>query len=170
METKVTVKKWELINRIRGKQHRQLKPMFIIDNEKITNRRNIANKFNKYFVSLASNLNNGYNEIGEPEINQIPSFHDYLPNSNSSSMYMSECTTEEISTIITELKNGKASDIPILVISPILCALYNRYMNEGIFPDELKVGKISPIYKKESEELLDDYRPVSTLAIFGKIF
>ena len=43
-------------------------------------------------------------------------------------------------------------------------------MNEGIFPDELKVGKISPIYKKESEELLGNYRPVSTLAIFGKIF
>ena len=43
-------------------------------------------------------------------------------------------------------------------------------MNEGIFPDELKVGKISPIYKKESEELLENYRPVSTLAIFGKIF
>ena len=155
-------KTWELINRIRGKQHRQLKPMFIIDNEKITNSRNIANEFNKYFVSLASNLNNGYNEIGEFEINQIPSFHDYLPNSNPSSMYMSECTTEEISTIITELKNGKASDIPIRVIkktshviSPILCALYNRYMNEGIFPDELKVGKISPIYKKESEELLN---------------
>ena len=51
--------------------------MFIIDNEIITNRRNIANEFNKYFVSLASNLNNGYNEIGELEINQIPSFHDY---------------------------------------------------------------------------------------------
>ena len=43
-------------------------------------------------------------------------------------------------------------------------------MNEGIFPDELKVGKISPIYQKESEELLENYRPVSTLAIFGKIF
>ena len=56
------------------------------------------------------------------------------------------------------------------VISPILCTLYNRYMNVGIFPDELKVGKISPIYKKESEELLENYRPVSTLAIFGKIF
>ena len=43
-------------------------------------------------------------------------------------------------------------------------------MNEGIFPDELKVGKISPIYKKESEELLENYSSVSTLAIFGKIF
>ena len=43
-------------------------------------------------------------------------------------------------------------------------------MNEGNFPNELKTGKISPIYKKDNEEPLENYRPVSTLAIFGKIF
>ena len=170
-------KTWELINKIRGKQRRQLKPMFLIDNEKVTNRRVIANKFNEYFVSLASNLNKGYNEIGELELSPIPSFQDYLPTSNPSSIYFSECTNEEISKIISELTNGKASDIPIhiikkssKIISPILTSLYNKCINEGQFPDELKVGKISPIYKKESEELLENYRPVSTLPLFGKIF
>ena len=49
-------KTWELINKLRGKQQRKLKPMFTIDNEKITNQRIIANEFNKYFVSLASKL------------------------------------------------------------------------------------------------------------------
>ena len=43
-------------------------------------------------------------------------------------------------------------------------------MNMGTFPDDLKTGRISPIYKKDSEELLENYRPVSTLAVFGKIF
>ena len=43
-------------------------------------------------------------------------------------------------------------------------------MKVGKFPDELKLGKITPIYKKESDELLENYRPVSTLPIFGKIF
>ena len=95
----------ELINRIRGKQHRQLKPMFIIDNEKITNRRNIANEFNKYFVSLASNLNNGYNEIGELENNQIASFHDYLPNPYPSSMYMSKKMVKLVTYPYMLLKN-----------------------------------------------------------------
>ena len=55
------------------------------------NRRRIANEFNKYFVSLASNLNEAYSEIGELEINPIPSFYDYLPNSNLSSIYMGDC-------------------------------------------------------------------------------
>ena len=43
-------------------------------------------------------------------------------------------------------------------------------MINGIFPDKLKTGKITPIYKKENEELLENYRPISTLPIFGKIF
>ena len=43
-------------------------------------------------------------------------------------------------------------------------------MSIGKLPDELKLGKITPIYKKDNEELLENYRPVSTLPIFGKIF
>ena len=42
-------------------------------------------------------------------------------------------------------------------------------MQEGYFPDELKTGRISPIYKKEDEQALENYRPVSTLPVFGKL-
>ena len=43
-------------------------------------------------------------------------------------------------------------------------------MGTGKFPDIIKLGKITPIFKKEDEQLLKNYRPVSTLPIFGKIF
>ena len=92
-------------------------------------------------------------------------------------MFLFDCTEQEISKIISELQNGKASDFPITVIkktahiiSPILALHFNYHMSSGKFPDELKLGKISPIYKKDNEELLENYRPVSTLPIFGKIF
>ena len=170
-------KTWETINKIRGKNKRQIKPQFVINNEKITDRRIIANEFNKYFVSLASNLNNAYHEIGELGLVQIPSFEDYLPPTNPVSIYLHDCSPDEIRDIIMELQNGKSSDVPIHVIkmaspviSSVICALYNRCMRNGVFPDELKMGKISPIYKKEDEQLLENYRPVSTLPIFGKIF
>ena len=164
---------WEIVNQIRGKAKRSVKPQFVIDNKLVTTCTIIANEFNKYFVSLASKLNDAV--IIE---NLSPrTFDDFMPTSNSGSMFMSECTQYEVSKIISELKNGKSSDILISVIkktsdiiSPILAMHFNYLMSIGKFPDELKLGKITPIYKKDNEELLENYRPVSTLPIFGKIF
>ena len=46
------------------------------------------------------------------------------------------------------------------IISPILALNFNYLMEVGNSPDELKLGKIIPIYKKDSDELLENYRPV----------
>ena len=40
-----------------------------------------------------------------------------------------------------------------------LVKIFNQCLHQGIFPDELKVGRITPIYKKYDE----CFRPVSTL-------
>ena len=168
-------KTWQIINELRGKKRRQIKPNFIIDNERVKNRRIIANEFNKYFASIASNLNEVYSS-DQVRISSLPSFTDYLPKSESSSIYLRECDHDEIMKIINELTNGKSSDIPIHVIkkasrtiSPFLVKYFNECLTNGYFPDELKTGRISPIYKKENEQLLENYRPVSTLPVFGKI-
>ena len=168
-------KTWQIINELRGKKRREIKPNFVIDSERVTNRRVIANEFNKYFASIASNMNEVYS--GDYlRINSLPSFTDYLPTSIPSSIYLKECDYHEIIEIISELKNGKSSDIPIhvvkkssAVIAPYLVQYFNQCMQEGYFPCELKTGRISPIYKKEDEQLLENYRPVSTLPVFGKI-
>ena len=43
-------------------------------------------------------------------------------------------------------------------------------MDEGYFPHILKIGKITPIYKKDDPQKLGNYRPIPILPIFGKIF
>ena len=43
-------------------------------------------------------------------------------------------------------------------------------MQAGVFPSVFKTGKVSPIYKKDNKALIENYRPVSILPIFGKIF
>ena len=163
-------KTWELINQIRGKRKKTMKPSFIIDNKRIVERRVIANEFNKYFVSIASKLNE------EVQV-RTEDFRMFMPASQLNSFYLDECYDTEVDDIIKNLQNGKSSDIPIGVIkkvstliSPILAWNFNHLMKIGQFPDELKLGKVTPIYKKDNEELLENYRPVSTLPIFGKIF
>ena len=48
--------------------------------------------------------------------------------------------------------------------------MYNDCLTNGFYPSEFKIGKITPVFKKGNVELLENYRPVSTLPIFGKVF
>ena len=43
-------------------------------------------------------------------------------------------------------------------------------MNKGVFPDKLKEADIKPIYKKESRNEKESYRPISILPNLSKIF
>ena len=56
------------------------------------------------------------------------------------------------------------------VYKPSSCTTLQLPNKIGKFPDDLKTGKITPIYKKDNAELLENYRPISTLPIFGKLF
>ena len=169
-------KTWKIINELRGKTNKTLKPPFIIDNQKILDRRIIANGFNKYFNSIASNLNESINEQTISDMG-FCSFEEYVMPSNINSIFLDECNSNEISRIINDFQNNKSSDIPIKVIkksshviSPVLANYFNKLMTSGTFPDVLKVGRITPIFKKDNPECIENYRPISTLPIFGKIF
>ena len=61
-------KMWRVINEVRGKRRKQIKPSFLINNERIICRRIIAHEFNNYFVSIASNLNKAYDDNSETNI------------------------------------------------------------------------------------------------------
>ena len=164
---------------MRGKKQNSINPQFIIDNKKVTDRRVIANEFNKYFTSIASTLNkNLCTDDGIP-ISDLPTYdyNNYLPIPCNSTIFMYHCSNEEIQLIISELENGKSSDIPIKIIkkasrtiTPLLKLYFNYFISNGTFPDCLKTGRVSPIYKKDNAQLMENYRPVSTLPIFGKIF
>ena len=48
-----------------------------------------------------------------------------------------------------------------------LCKLSFLY---GVFPSELKVAKVIPLYKSDDKMLINNYRPVSILPVFSKVF
>ena len=55
------------------------------------------------------------------------------------------------------------------IISP-LTYLSNKSISKGSFPTRLKYSQITPIYKKGNNTQLNNYRPISVLTSFSKIF
>ena len=170
-------KTWEVINELRGKNLSRCKDDFVIDGQRVTCRRIIANKFCEYFTSLASNLNNNVLSNDSISLEPVKSFAQFMSNSVSDSIYLEETNEDEIMEVIRDFQNGKASDIPIIVvkksanlIAGTLARLYNTCIQSGTFPSIFKTGKIIPIYKKDNKECIENYRPVSILPLFGKIF
>ena len=92
-------------------------------------------------------------------------------------MFLQQCSSEEIYNIINEFENEKASDISARVLKRVkdqisghLSGFINNFMELGTFPKILKIGKVSPIFKKGDSQVFDNYRPISVLLIFGKFF
>ena len=133
----------------------------------------IVEGFNKFFVEIGPNL-----------AKQIPATNlestSLLPPSSNESLVLLPTDPVEVKSIIISLKNSSAcgvDQIPISVIksviehiSPILASLINFSLQEGIFPNALKVAKILPVYKSGNHMHITNYRPISLLNCFSKIY
>ena len=57
-----------------------------------------------------------------------------------------------------------------IVLVPVLTKLYNKCIKEECFPDDFKLSNVIPISKTAASKDLGDFRPISHLNIFSKIF
>ena len=78
-----------------------------------------------------------------------------------------------------ELKNSAPGPdgIPASIIkdslpffAPVLTHIVNLSLQQGIFPNELKIARIIPLYKSGNKKSANNYRPISLLPSFSKIF
>ena len=166
-------KTWKLTNDLLGKCKRTSETISIVsDSNTIDDKIEVANLFNNYFVNIGHNLiNNNINH----NINPITYMGDRLTNS----FVFHETNSFEISNMIAKFKNKSTTinNIPIFVIkkiahiiAPILVQLFNESILYGKFPHKLKTGRVIPLHKSGTTTSLKNYRPITTLSIFSKIF
>ena len=94
-------------------------------------------------------------------------------------MYLEPVGETEIKKLISSLKsNTPGYDMIgsavlkwcVDSISEPLSYVCNMSLQEGLFPDELKIANVIPLYKCDDPKLFNNYRPVSVLPSVSKVF
>jgi len=130
----------------------------------------ISEAFNKYFISNVGRVDNA---------SDSSQFTKFLPKSNPNSFFMPDTFGGEILNIVNNMNNiksqandGISNFLVKKTIHNILTPLthcFNLSLQVGIFPSNLKISKVVPLYNSGSFELLNNYRPISLISSISKI-
>jgi hypothetical protein len=159
-------------NRLEGPLHR------------VTNNfQNSPEAYNRYFLSIPINIIDGIRSKNNQSSNTTKNPTYYLPNlfhTPFPCMKFRNTSTRETEKIINSLKvkdsfgYGKISTkilkISVPFISSPLSYICNKSMLSRTFPTRLKHATVKPILKKGNKENVINYRPVSLLTSFPKVF
>ena len=132
-----------------------------------------AEQFNEFFCNIGEKLSN---KISTYQANH---FQTYLTKRVSESMFLEPANITEIVNTILSLNVNKAvgHDFPAYYlkiapfsIAPFLLILINYAFSNGIFPNNSKISKVVPIHKNGDTNNPNNFRPISLLTCFSKIF
>ena len=166
---------WKTLNSLLGRNKRTKLPDFFLneDGDKVSSNANIAENFNNFFANIGKTL---ADKIPEPSCDFKPPLSSY---NNSSSLFLSPTSDEEIIKITLKLKNSDSSgsdDISnnilkqiIHTISKVISHIFNSSLSSGIVPSLLKEANVTPIFKAGDKHDFTNYRPISILPALSKL-
>ena len=167
---------WSIINDIlnRNKKSSGFAKYFVINGEKISDPKVIANNFNSFFSNVGPSLSNNI------KCNTTKTVKSYLKMTITSSFSFKTVSVSDVLKVIQELKNKTSyghdnistkilKSISHIIIDP-LTLIINQSLTTGIFPCDLKIARVIPLFKKDDEHILDNYRPISLLTSISKVF
>ena len=171
---------WKLINKELGKDCKKCEFQSLnINGRNITNLQDIANAFTDHFTTIPAMISQKVNASicltktsDNNQNNFFFSLNHVFQNTFPSIRY--HCTTTN------EIKSSNSSgydEIPSRVlklysyfISSPLNYICSRTLLTGVFPDRLKYATIRPLFKKGNKDDINNYRPISILTSFSKLF
>ena len=165
------------------------------NNSILTNREQVAKELVNFFANAVKNLNipdykncdSLAENIDDPTLKAIAKWRNHpsilaiaSEYKNRASFFFNFVSKEYVLTEIKMLDVSKAiqeSDIPVKIIkanenffAETICFYFNKALENGKFPNCLKLANITPVFKKGPRTSKNNYRPVSILPIFSKIF
>ena len=172
-------KTWQVINKLLTNRKRKSHTITALkdprDNNLVThNPSRIPNILNEHFATIGNKL--------AMKLSPRSNYMDYLAKSKSpdSSFLFQPISPNEVKFEILSLSNNKSHGLyscpaQLLkcasnIFSPLLAEIVNISISLGAYPSKLKLSKITAIFKSDDETDALNYRPISLLSNFNKIF
>ena len=167
-------KTWGILkNIINRNKTKKIQSQFKLNDGSITsNKLVISDKFNDFFINIGPTLADKI-----PKQSKLPEA--YLGSKIENSIMLVPVTLTEIEDIFKTLRRCSpgydeiTTDIINLSLPYIknpLLHILNQSLLQGVFPTELKVANVIPLFKADDPMKFNNYRPVSLLSILSKIF
>ena len=167
-------KSWEIIKDIINKNKNPVhRTKFKLSNGSVTtDKMSVSEHFNDFFINIGPNLAKSI-----PHVKRMPM--SYLGDALQETIFLEPVTCEEINSIVSNLKNNAtgSDDISAVYlkmslpsIANPLVYICNMSISEGVFPTQLKMANVVPLYKCDDPMMFNHYRPVSLLCTLSKVF
>lgn len=165
---------WIELNKLMHRTTQPNKIESIIKNDTvITDKGKLPDIFNEFFINVNDDTINPNTKILNDPL-------EYIKLSQPNSFSFIPTSPIEVQKVISRMKNKVSTGIDLIIIKPIkliseslsypLAFLINLSLEKGIFPNALKKALVKPIFKKGNEQLVSNYRPISILPVFSKIY
>ena len=168
-------KTWAILSDILNRKAiNPLPDMMTIQGHECSDKKVIAEQFNIFFTTM------GMQNVHRDNVHDRHSFRNYLTHQTETNFSFHMIDNNATVRMIKSMKmsqskghDGISSELIKLIntdISSSITVTINQSLTSGIFPDKLKIAKVTPIFKKGNKKLICNYRPISVLPVISKVF
>ena len=167
---------WKTINNlISRRQNNQIVKDVKVYDISICNSNEISNAFNEYFSTIGPRLTREIPLTSDEESTYLENITE-----NYNKFCFRPTSTSDVSTHLNRLSKTKAIGLDNIsarlirkcadIISGPLCDLFNESLMSGIFPDDWKCDRVTPLFKQGESSDLNNYRPIPVISVVAKVF
>jgi len=167
---------WKILHKLTGKlsNKKDISDEITVNGVKVDDENVISNAFAKYYSELGKSLSDKITSAGnikDPMIN--------MKNKVEQNCFLFPTSALEIEKFIRSLKVKDSrgyDEISNRILKKIypgiinaLDILFNMSLQQGFFPENMKLAVVKPLYKGKSKTEIINYRPISLLPVISKI-
>lgn len=167
-------KTWQTINEIISRKSRKIPVTSLnVDGVSITNPDDLSDTFNNHFATIGPKL---ASEIDNSSCNDPLMYF----TGTDKKFELSPINSDQVLILLNKLNKSKAVGLDqisarlIRECADLICNpirdIFNQSIIQGVFPEDWKSARVTPLFKDGSRDDLNNYRPISVISVIAKVF